>query len=448
MPPSSQSFTLPEGTDTLDCIGCIAHPRPVMILRLWSSIALIASLMLVQGQAAEMPLLPVTAGHAPTLLIYLAKGPPNACGPGCDRWIAVEGMVDAQAAPRIGQFLRSVKDTTLPFYFYSPGGEVRQAFAIGRLLRARKAIGRVGQTVADGCTGAQSEADCLKIKTAGGEVAAHIVTRNAICHSACSYLLFGALTREVAMDAAMAVHSVKIVPVFRGSPTADQREQFVDRAGRQEDRVQSAYIEAMGMSSELADLIDTVKFETPHFLTRQELFRFHIDPRSLVETDWSFEPSRRPFVRKRALLKNADGPVFRVMEWRLSCETDGTVALSAGSATLPAFDPEPDRFGPLEAWTAMMTETDVAKLLAVSHLEVGQIGLTADGKVTQSTFEIETGHLADAWAQLHAACAAKPGVVANRTVFPAPVVPTRTPSSVAVAPVAKSVAQPIVSEPK
>ena len=36
-------------------------------------------------------------GFAHRLTIYLAKGAPDACGPGCDRWIAIEGDIDQDA---------------------------------------------------------------------------------------------------------------------------------------------------------------------------------------------------------------------------------------------------------------------------------------------------------------------------------------------------------------
>ena len=64
-----------------------------------------------------------------------------------------------------------MKDTQRPIYFHSPGGSVEQAYAIGRLLRSRKAIARVGRTIVTGCAaGSQIDEACLKIKTAGGEV--------------------------------------------------------------------------------------------------------------------------------------------------------------------------------------------------------------------------------------------------------------------------------------
>jgi hypothetical protein len=55
-------------------------------------------------------------GFASRLTIYLAKGPPDACGPGCDHWIAIEGDIDQDAAPRIRRFLAGVKDIQRPIY--------------------------------------------------------------------------------------------------------------------------------------------------------------------------------------------------------------------------------------------------------------------------------------------------------------------------------------------
>ena len=112
-----------------------------------------------------------------------------------------------------------VKDTQRPIYFHSPGGSVEQAFMIGRLLRSRKAVARVGRTIVAACAAeAQVDDACLKIKTAGGEVEAEIATRHAICNSACGYLFLGATTREVAPDAAMAVHNSKFTLVVHGNP--------------------------------------------------------------------------------------------------------------------------------------------------------------------------------------------------------------------------------------
>jgi hypothetical protein len=165
---------------------------------------LVASLAVPGVQLAEQT--PAEkAGIAPKLTIYLAKGAPDACVLGCDHWIAIEGEIDSDAAPRIRRFLAGVK-----------------SFAIGRLLRGRKAVARVGRTIVQACAnGAQTDAACLKIKNASGEIEAKLSTRGAICNSACGFILLGATSREVAPDAFMGVHNSKYVFFVHGHPSAE-----------------------------------------------------------------------------------------------------------------------------------------------------------------------------------------------------------------------------------
>jgi hypothetical protein len=224
---------------------------------------LVAGLLLIHGELRAEPVADIPA-FAPKLIIYQAKGPANSCGPGCDRWIAVEGKVDLGAAVRIRGFLRDVKDTQRPIYFHSPGGAVEQSLIIGRLLRSRKAIARVGRTIVTACgAGTQVDDACLKIKTGGGEIQADIVTYHAMCNSACGYLFLGATTREVAPDAAMAVHNSRFTMAVHGHPAAQLVAAATERGIARADRERASFIAAMGISHELVDLVRTVKFETP-----------------------------------------------------------------------------------------------------------------------------------------------------------------------------------------
>jgi hypothetical protein len=404
-----------------------------MTLRL---LLLAASLLAFGASRAETPA--EKAGFEPKLIIYLARGAANSCGPGCDRWIAVEGQVDQGAAERVRHFLRGVKDTRRPIYFHSPGGAVEQAYAIGRLLRSRKAIARVGRTILTGCAvGFQIDAACLKIKTAGGEVDASIQTRRAMCNSACGYLFLGATTREVAPDAAIGVHNSKLTLIIHGPITLGQIAEIRERDIAKANRERSAFIAAMGINHELDDLIKTVKFETVHLLTRVELYRFGIDTRALSDTAWMLETADRPYIRKFALARKADGSDFRAMEWRLFCENKqrarlmfvrefdpeaaGKVAviLMAGSDKSLAFGKLPARAGKYEVWSDTMTPDAIKPVLDAPRLQMGEGSSGPAGRANTSIFEIDNSGLQQAWAQLLTSCPAAPAqpVVAS----PAPV---------------------------
>jgi hypothetical protein len=364
-------------------------------------------------------------GFASRLTIYLAKGPPDACGPGCDHWIAIEGDIDQDAAPRIRRFLAGVKDMQRPIYLYSPGGNVEQSYVIGRLLRSRKAIARVGRTIATACAaGTQVDAACLKIKNAGGEVEAELSTYHAMCNSACGYLFLGATSREVAPDAALAVHNSRLVLAFHGHPPAAAVAEYRQRRIARADRDRAAFIAAMGISRELDDLIRTVKFESLHMLSRAELYRFGIDTRSLAETAWKLEKEARPFARKFAMLKKENGASFRVMEWRLSCESGKRVPLTfasevdetaVGKSTiLVTADAEPDktaggsplRAGKYEVWRGSIDPDMVRAILASRSLHVRETTLMPDDKADITNFDIDLTGLTSVWPQLAASCAA------------------------------------------
>ncbi|WJR75967.1 hypothetical protein [Bradyrhizobium sp. NP1] len=363
------------------------------------------------------------AGFAPKFTIYLAKGAANACGVNCDRWIAVEGEVDRDAAARIRRFLAGVKDTQRPIYFHSPGGNVEQSYVIGRLLRSRKAIARVGRTIATACAaGTQVDAACLKIKNAGGELEAELSTRGAMCNSACGYLFLGAATREVAPDAAMGVHNSRLVFVVRGHPPAQALADYRQRQMLTADRERAAFLAAMGINRELNDLIRTVKFETMHLLTRPELYRFGIDTRPLPETMWTLEKAARPYIHKTALERRDNGASFRMLEWRLFCENKdrarlmfvrefdegaagkSTVVMMAGADRFVAFGRYPARVGKYEVWSDTLASAAVKAVSAMPHLQVGESMSTSDGKAGLATFDIDTTGLEPAWTQLLASC--------------------------------------------
>ena len=84
---------------------------------------LIASLALCYGSALAATARPAPrVAPTPPMTFYVARGAPDACGPGCDSWIVVEGQVDSGAAPRFRKFLQKVRARNLPIYFSSPGG--------------------------------------------------------------------------------------------------------------------------------------------------------------------------------------------------------------------------------------------------------------------------------------------------------------------------------------
>lgn len=398
---------------------------------------LVAALLLPGAlRAGETPA--EKAGFASKLTIYLAKGAPDACGPGCDRWIAIEGEIDGDASQRIRRFLAGVKDAQRPIYLHSPGGNVEQSYVIGRLLRSRKAVARVGRTIATACAaGTQVDAACLKTKAAGGEVEAELTTYHAMCNSACGYLFLGATSREVAPDAALAVHNSRLVLAFHGHPAPEAVAEYRRRRIANADRDRAGFIAAMGISRELDGLIRTVKFENLHMLTRSELYRFGIDTRPFAEAMWRLETGARPSLSKLVVMKNENASSFRTMEWRMFCETRNRVPLmfageideaSVGKSNiLMTVDADADkeaggspvRAAKYEMWSGSIDPDMVKAIMASRSLHVRQTISMPDEKVDVTKFDIDLTGLASMRTQLATACAS----VAVKPKPPWPAVP-------------------------
>ncbi|MGY0573674.1 hypothetical protein ACTGJ9_023495 [Bradyrhizobium sp. RDM12] len=374
------------------------------------------------------------AGFAARLRIYLAKGTPDACGPGCDRWIAIEGQIDNDAASRVRRFLAGIKDTQRPIYLHSPGGNVEQSYVIGRLLRSRKAVARIGQTIATACAaGTQVDAACQTTKNAGGEVEAELTTYHAMCNSACGYLFLGATSREVAPDAALAVHNSRLVFAIHGHPPPALLAEFRQRRTASADRERTAYIASMGIRRELDDLIQTVKFENLHLLTRAELYRFGIDTRPLAEAMWRLEKGTWPYVSKFAVLKKENDASFRTMEWRLFCETKNRVplmfaaeiddaAIGKSTITMTADADSKEEVGGIaayvgnyEMWIGSLDFGMFRAIMASRSLQ--------DETTDATKFDIDATGLPSAWRQLEASC--PPATAVPKSPWPSAPLPSR-----------------------
>jgi hypothetical protein len=266
-----------------------------------------------------------------------------------------------------------------------------------------------------------------------------------MCNSACGYLFLGATTREVAPDAAIAVHNSKLTLHARGPFSAQQIAEFKQRGMANADRERAAFVVSMGIARELDDLIKTVKFESLHILTRTELYRFGIDTRPLPETAWTFESASRPYIRKIAVAKQGEGAAFRTMEWRLFCENKDrarlmfvresdpsggalkTMMLMAGSDKSVAFGRYPARVGKYEVWSDVVAPDAMQAMLAASRLQMGEGTLSAEGKTTLATFDIDTLGLGASWTQLLSSCpanTARPAAASSSlNINPAPAIP-------------------------
>ena len=335
----------------------------------------------------------------PPMQFYVVKGAPDACGRGCDRWIQLEGQIDGGAAARFRKFFVKLRDRNMPLYFYSPGGNLDQAMAMGSLLHEKPAMARVGRTILADCGFEAQDSDvCLKLKQSGRELNGELTTRGVLCGSACPYLMLGASTREIAPDAALAVHNSRIVITFTGgTPTPTMVAAANARAHERSDVNIAAYFAKVRGDVALLALARTVKFEDMHVLTREELVRFGIDRREFADTPWIFEPGAHGMVRKLAVQRKAGEASFRVIQWRMVCfDSDrfelnfqrpipgsavlATASLSYGGAIPFSFSYPPRRGAGIEQWGLRLNKASLLPLVDLPQAEFTETSLAPDGR--------------------------------------------------------------------
>ena len=361
---------------------------------------------------------------APPVMFYIAKGAPDSCGRGCDRWIAIEGQINADAAGRFKTFMKQhLKDRHLPMYFSSPGGNLEQAIFIGNMLRELSATARVARTIVKDCGfEAQTSEVCLKLKRSGRELAGELTTRSAQCNSACPYLIIGATTREVAPDAILGVHSPKVVLRSRGGqPTREMVVEATQRAVERADRLLSNYVFKMGIEGELLDVAKHTKFEDMHVLTRDQIFRFGIDRREFVETPWAFENLGRALIRKSAMSRGENGQNWRALQWRLFCRNTeqfqldfqrqvgasaavATISISSGAAKPFIFAYPPAKPAGYEVWGLRMPKASVQAIADLPQIDLTETANALDGRRVVHGEKLSTEGLATSLASLQGTC--------------------------------------------
>ncbi|MFZ5691211.1 MAG: hypothetical protein ACOY5F_08125 [Pseudomonadota bacterium] len=251
-------------------------------------LALMCSVLLTAAAAAE----PASKSrgsfkHEP-MIFFVAKGAPNACGPGCDTWIAAEGTFDPDVHERLSEFLNVPSRRRLPIFFHSPGGELQPSIATGNVLRERRMTAGIGQTIPDGCRERpRADAACRKLMASGRVLKARLKVESGICASGCGYALIGASVRLIGEGAKFGVHASRLVPVrTAGQRSARARAAMEREAERQSYDLLKQYVALAGVDPALIDLAMRTPHNRVHWLGRDELSRFGIVPGDYFETEW------------------------------------------------------------------------------------------------------------------------------------------------------------------
>jgi hypothetical protein len=239
------------------------------------------------------------------MIFVVATGEPNACGRGCNEWIAGQGQFDEGAAQRFRDFLAVLAKRDLPIFFNSDGGLVSQAVQIGLILRENRMTAGVARTVPEGChLGFPLDDACRRLMQSKREHKARLYFGGARCGSACVYAIVGASTRHVDLAATLRIHSGL-------GPEIDQTENFLRR-----------YVIGMGVDPALIDAAAKIPSRSFRGLSRGEIERFGIETRGVYETPWFayHGPAGEFLLLKSATYPTGDtGDQYRTRTVGLAC---------------------------------------------------------------------------------------------------------------------------------
>src|SRR5207237_737311 len=133
----------------------------------------------------------------------------DACGHGCDQWIAADGKIDGGAAQRLRALLVKIGKRRLPIFFHSSGGTVVGGLELGRLIRQQKLVAGVARTIPRGCDRDNlRDKTCEMLKRSGMEVESDFDTDVTLCNSSCVWALLGGTARLVPPWVKLGIHDV------------------------------------------------------------------------------------------------------------------------------------------------------------------------------------------------------------------------------------------------
>jgi len=263
------------------------------------------------------------------MVFFVAHGPADACGKGCNEWIAAVGIFDDGAAQRFRSLTDKLGGRNLPVFFHSPGGSTGAGVKIGIILRERRMTAGVGRTDATCRIFDQKDKACqLKILT-GAAVSARLTTSDAACFSACVEAFAGASFRRVAAAAYLGVHAARLNLTQKEMQLIFSQTKDHPRVATMGDFRQAArrYYVEMGVSPELPDFASKIPHNRIYVLNRAEIARFGVESQSdSYATPWT--TSQMPglaFAVVRSVTKHAASNPAENLTTRLAfiCSPDG-----------------------------------------------------------------------------------------------------------------------------
>jgi hypothetical protein len=223
--------------------------------------------LLAAGAPATADLRPParTRGEPPMRFVRVVSADP-ACTPNCPEWLSAEGRIEPGSAAGFAEAVESLNGRRLPILIHSPGGSVRDALAMGELIRAKGLAVAVARTLITNCP-----ERAPRCPSGPGSA----ITGGAMCASACVLVLAGGVERLVGPVPLVGVHQITTtVKETEGVARLTSTRKFYEQQGV--DAVVGAYLAAMGVGDPVMALTRKTAAASVRWLSLADLKASHL----------------------------------------------------------------------------------------------------------------------------------------------------------------------------
>jgi hypothetical protein len=194
------------------------------------------------------------------------------CGAECPRLMQASGQITKDTPQQFLEFAR--REIARPglinvLLVHSPGGSVNASITLGKVLRKLGTVVVVARAM---------DMQSLPPRAAGRRQAglqANMRFVSGTCASACVYALAGGARRIVPPESKIAVHRMA-GNVGQIDPATREYQSLQIYAGESELNLLNEYIAAMGVSTDLVTLAESVPHEEARILTLREIRAFNL----------------------------------------------------------------------------------------------------------------------------------------------------------------------------
>jgi hypothetical protein len=245
--------------------GPTALGFPPFLARAAAVAAALFGLLAANPALADLRLPPRPRGDPPMRILHVTSVDP-ACQPNCPEWISAEGVITPGKAREFAKVIAGLGGRRLPVLISSHGGSVRDALAMGLMIRSKGLVVAVARTLIANCP--ERAHDCPDAR-------GRAIVGGAYCASACPLILAGGVGRLIGPMPEVGVHQITTVEKeIEGVEHLTMVKKIYEQDSV--DRVVQSYLQAMGVQDPVMEILRKTPAARIRWLSPAELRESHL----------------------------------------------------------------------------------------------------------------------------------------------------------------------------